>query len=1077
LAQAFSAHPSRRPSTDGQVVILHTGVVFRFVHKQKMPIDRRAYRAELRTHRNVATSLDHMPPMWAVRRLQRAVRNRALRRRAVVKLQRCMRGFLKQLDLALRRRAVVKLQRCMRGFLQRLGGACLGKAALAARRAASSIATEQATAQYVRSRRNLPSTRAMLHGLGDHVPKAGNERGRVLDKLLAVEHYRQRLPGLETVKDFLVGLRNDVLGRCALDEDICLPPILLKGPPGSGKRLAAQLVHDELQALHVCDGPFVEVSDWDELKAAFVRADKSKPVSICIYICEMEENIDWTKTLRRTQKAVPTALLLFGLKDKETVQLIQRHFVQQEPVRLDLPPTTVEQLAEIARRSLEGRGYQFAGGLDTAMLMDVIKEKWSIAELERQNGHLANIMIQRAIHNRNQRQAVRFGVTANPSVLLPQDFGVTEASRLNLEKARSEVMQELESMPGFHVAKDFIRKVRRRVDYVEAGGNRNVLETCMNLVLTGNPGTGKTTFARLLFRLLRAHGVLKKDAFIEMNALELKGKYCGHTAPKVINAVRSARGGCLFIDEAYALCGPEGGRKDSFGDEAVHTLLTEIENHRTEVLVVIAGYKDKMGHLLAQDPGLARRFPLRLDLPDYTSEELALIVARAAHERFGLTLDEGLVPRLARLIEEEHRSEVAKQNASLAVCLVEQAVERMTGRLIDAGESPESCQRLLAADFGLHTSREEEAEKERQLLQRELEDLVGMREPKEYLRRLQKRAQFVRLGGSPKLLETCLNVVVTGNPGTGKTTFARLLFRFLRAHGVLKKDVFIERNALELKGEYCGQTAPKIREIFDMALGGCLFLDEAYALANGDKFSNEAIRMLLTEVENHRTEVLVVLAGYHDKMNELIDSDPGLARRFPHTVELPDYTAEELAAIAAHSAKHRFGTPFEEGVQEALGEWLGLNMARLQASKHNGGLAVQLTEEGLGRLAERAAAGIEARGIQAALQHESLRLGLCDFGVAPSGELRRCKLLGTGDQQHPQPFVCPVTLELLHDPVTTPYGHTYERSALFEHLQHWQSDPLTKQPLTIEQVFPNFALRQALEEYRGTLSKEAHGGA
>merc|ERR1712217_1022026 len=105
-----------------------------------------------------------------------------------------------------------------------------------------------------------------------------------------------------------------------------------------------------------------------------------------------------------------------------------------------------------------------------------------------------------------------------------------------------------------------------------------------------------------------------------------------------------------------------------------------------------------------------------------------------------------------------------------------------------------------------------------------------------------------------------MNLVIVGNPGTGKTTFARLLFRFLRAHGVLKKDVFIERNALELKGQYCGQTAPKISEMFKMASGGCLFLDEAYALADGDHFSNEAIRMLLTEVENHRTDVMVVLA-------------------------------------------------------------------------------------------------------------------------------------------------------------------------------------------------------------------------
>merc|ERR1712137_1274184 len=146
--------------------------------------------------------------------------------------------------------------------------------------------------------------------------------------------------------------------------------------------------------------------------------------------------------------------------------------------------------------------------------------------------------------------------------------------------------------------------------------------------------------------------------------------------------------------------------------------------------------------------------------------------------------------------------------------------------------------------------------------------------------------------------------------GTGKTTFARLLFRFLRVHGVLKKDVFIERNALELKGEYCGQTAPKIREIFDMALGGCLFLDEAYALANGDKFSNEAIRMLLTEVENHRTEVLVILAGYDDKMKELMRADPGLARRFPNKLLLPDYNAKDLASIARLTAEDRFSVKF-----------------------------------------------------------------------------------------------------------------------------------------------------------------------
>merc|ERR1719379_618466 len=148
---------------------------------------------------------------------------------------------------------------------------------------------------------------------------------------------------------------------------------------------------------------------------------------------------------------------------------------------------------------------------------------------------------------------------------------------------------------------------------------------------------------------------------------------------------------------------------------------------------------------------------------------------------------------------------------------------------------------LTCADFQIFAASEYTVEQERMAINREVDGLIGMQEQKDYLYKLQKRVEFVRSGGSPKLLETCLNVVLTGNPGTGKTTFARLLFRSLRAHGVLKKDVFIERNALELKGEYCGQTAPKIKEIFDMALGGCLFLDEAYSLANGDKFSNEAL--------------------------------------------------------------------------------------------------------------------------------------------------------------------------------------------------------------------------------------------
>ena len=166
-----------------------------------------------------------------------------------------------------------------------------------------------------------------------------------------------------------------------------------------------------------------------------------------------------------------------------------------------------------------------------------------------------------------------------------------------------------------------------------------------------------------------------------------------------------------------------------------------------------------------------------------------------------------------------------------------------------------------------------------------------------------------------------MNMVLTGNPGCGKTTLARLIKRFLLAYGVLKKDVFIEANALELKGEYVGQTAPRVMSTVRSAIGGVLFLDEAYALAGESKrdcFSDEAIRTLLTEVENNRTSVMVILAGYRDKMSRLMRADPGMNRRFPNRVHLPDYTPEQLVQIAEEKASTRYNLTFGEGVQEKL---------------------------------------------------------------------------------------------------------------------------------------------------------------
>ena len=417
-------------------------------------------------------------------------------------------------------------------------------------------------------------------------------------------------------------------------------------------------------------------------------------------------------------------------------------------------------------------------------------------------------------------------------------------------------------------------------------------------------------------------------------------------------------GGCLFIDEAYALADSgddPGGSGDAFGRDAIRTLLTEVENNRTGLMVVLAGYKEKMQQLLRMDPGLDRRFPKRLQLRDFTPTELAAVCAVKASRVFGRTLVPGLQPKLARHIADYYASELPTQNAGLAVTLTERAVEQQVERLIAAGGSirPEDAEVLTAADFGVLEYPALGDQDAQQEVLNAVNEMVGMDEAKKFFGRVRKAMQYVEQGGSAQLLRTSRNMVITGNPGTGKTSIARLVAKFLHAHGVTKRDRFVERNGLDLKGKYVGQTSATVKEAIADALGGCLFIDEAYALNDSeDAFSAESIRALLTEIENNRDNLLVVLAGYRDRMVTFMQSDPGLPRRFALQLHLPDYSPAEIAKICRLVATARLGL----SVAPALETQLAAHIAVVhgdEIAQNNGGLAVRLAELAFSRLAER----------------------------------------------------------------------------------------------------------------------------
>jgi SpoVK/Ycf46/Vps4 family AAA+-type ATPase len=305
-----------------------------------------------------------------------------------------------------------------------------------------------------------------------------------------------------------------------------------------------------------------------------------------------------------------------------------------------------------------------------------------------------------AAQNEQQSTAANAAAAAERR-LRKAEAAEAEAEAAARQELQTRAMAELNAMVGFEAAKEYVRKLVLKVQFVAAGGSKRVLDTCRNLVLTGNPGVGKTTFARLLHKVLYAYGVLKEDVFVERNALQLKGEYVGQTTPKVVEAFAAAKGGTLFLDEAYALCG-SGRGGDTFARDAIATLLTEAETHRLDVMVVLAGYAQPMQCLLDADPGLRRRFPAHVNLPDYTSVELARIAADAARQRFEVQLGEGVEAALADLIRTRHGGEVAKHNASLPIRMVEDALAAMAERTMASlacADAKPDLTTLLLEDF------------------------------------------------------------------------------------------------------------------------------------------------------------------------------------------------------------------------------------------------------------------------------------------------------------------------------------------------------------------------------------------
>lgn len=429
----------------------------------------------------------------------------------------------------------------------------------------------------------------------------------------------------------------------------------------------------------------------------------------------------------------------------------------------------------------------------------------------------------------------------------------------------------------------------------------------LSMIFLGNPGTGKTKAARLIGSIYRSLGLLSKGHVVEVSRKDLVGDVIGATEKRTAQAVEKALGGVLFVDEAYAL--KKAGGND-FGLEAIEVLLKAMTDIPGDFCVIVAGYPAPMNKFLDANPGLRSRFGGREVLfPDFPPEELVRI-AKGTVKKMHLQMSADAEQFLEDRLREQYRnrsatfgnaryvnSVIQEARASLAQRLrslpAEPTYDQLTTLILEDVKSVYERQLRAALDVPIDEPLLDQA-------LRQLHALVGVDEVKTEIRELSELVRYHRSIGKDPRSFLSSHFVFTGNPGTGKTTVARIVAQIFRALGLLERGHLVECDRQALVAEYIGHTAIKTNQLIDNAIGGVLFIDEAYSLVSETKgdFGREAIQVLLKRMEDQRGQFVVIVAGYPEEMEEFLASNPGLKSRFDTNFLFSDYGKDDLVAIA-----------------------------------------------------------------------------------------------------------------------------------------------------------------------------------
>ena len=701
--------------------------------------------------------------------------------------------------------------------------------------------------------------------------------------------------------------------------------IILTGNPGTGKTTIARKLGEILAAIGYLDsGHVVEVD-----RAKMVSPYQGETPKVVDRLCDKAMGgilfVDEAYTLAPVSQA--------GDRDNQGAQALEKLMKRMEDDRgkfvviaagyrtemdnlfrinpgfrsrfnyfLNIEDYTPDQLYEIMLVFAKEKKYLFSEQAE-ALTKKMITELYNSRDKDFANGRTMRSLFDQICKKQAQRlQGESISTMSNEELMTIEDQDIPYEAPQAVDY--TECLKKLDGLVGLGGVKKEISNLAAFLNLQIKRGETNTFQG-KHYVFTGNPGTGKTTVARIMADVFKTLGIVSRGQLVEADRAKLVAGYSGQTAIKTNQLVDQAMGGVLFIDEAYTLKSNDG---DSFGAEAIDTLLKRLEDDRGKFICIVAGYTDQMHDFIDTNPGLKSRFTQTIHFDDYTPDELTQIFINLAKGK-NFTIDADTEAAIHREFEQLYlRRDKNFGNAREARRIFDGAVERQSQRLVklmsDPGFQEADMYKLTKEDLPMAQS---ESARPLEEVLNELDEFIGMRTVKNSIRRLAVQSMFMKQRaamGAGKVQQMAMNFILTGNPGTGKTSIARKMGEVLQAMEILPTARVIEASRATLVGKYMGETPKIVNNMCDKAMGGILFIDEAYTLSDGgDQYGKEAIDTLMKRMEDDRGKFVVIAAGYKDKMEEFLMMNPGLASRFTHKLHIDDYNEDELLAIFKHMAQ------------------------------------------------------------------------------------------------------------------------------------------------------------------------------